>query len=628
MSKQYKNKASAFIVIAILVLVISFPAIASTAKATTISNDLTAQPLYQIRSAQAGAPSIGYSSQQNGTTSLAYSQKQNGDPPGFSPSQIISAYDLYTPTTTYGAGTTVAIIDAYYDPNIASNLAYFDSQQGVTGTGSLTIYNMAGSTTNAGWAVETSLDVEWVHAIAPDANILLVEAKSNSLGDLTNAISYATSQPGVVAVSMSWGANEFSGETSYDTQYLVSHNGLNIVFFASSGDSGAGVIWPSASPNVISVGGTTLTLATSTTPTSESAWSDSGGGVSAYEPEPTWQINYGLIFNGRSTPDVSFDANPNTGISIYDTFGESGWLEVGGTSVGAQCWAGVQALGQTAGHSNFYADGSSPSSNYFRDSPTGSNGYPANSGYDLDTGLGSPVTTNFTPQDFSISAAAVPTTIYVQSSGSTIIPTTPVTVTAFSSFSGTVDITAAPPSEDPSFTATLASPSVTLSPGASLTDGLTVTVPPNTPHGTYLITVTGTVGTLSQSTAFAVKVQDFSISASPTSLNIKSGSSGTSTITVTPISGFSGKVSLTSTVTGSGLTASLSPTSVSPTTTSVPGGVTVVTPATSTLTVTAASTATGTYTITVTGTGPGPGGIPIETAKVTVTVSSTTHRGF
>ena len=144
MIKLYGNKANAFFVLAILVLVIAFPAIASTAKATT-ANDLTAQPLFQICPAQAGAAPIGYSSQQNGTTSLAYSTPK-GDPAGYAPSQIITAYDLTS--TTKGAGTTIAIIDAYYDPNIASNLATFDSEFGLP-TPSFVIENMAGTTKTA-----------------------------------------------------------------------------------------------------------------------------------------------------------------------------------------------------------------------------------------------------------------------------------------------------------------------------------------------------------------------------------------------------------------------------------------------------------------------------------------------
>ena len=437
-----------------------------------------------------------------------------------------------------------------------------------------------------------------------------------------NAVTYATTYANVAApvkaVSMSWGSSEFSTESTYDSSYLTSTSG--IVFFASSGDSAAGTIWPSVSQNVVSVGGTTLTNPTAPQPT-ETAWSDSGGGVSAYESLPSWQSAYGLTYNGRVTPDVSFDANPSTGVSVYDSTpyeGMSGWLEVGGTSVGAPSWAAIQALGLTIGTSNFYANGSPSSA--FRDIISGSNGYSAAIGYDLVTGLGSPVTTNFIPQDFSISAAAIPTASQHIYAGSTIVQTisTYVTVAPLSGFTGTgtVSLTAIGPSEaSKSWTATLTSTSVPL-PAGTTTDELNVIIPAGTPAGTYQVTINGVYGAVSQSAAFTVKLQSFSISASPTSLNIKSSSSGTSTITVTPISDFTGAVSLTATVpSGSGLTASFSsnPVTITSPTTAV----------TSTLTVTA-GTATGTYTVTITG--KGSSGVPTATATVTVTVSS--HRYF
>src|SRR5208283_106631 len=138
----------------------------------------------------------------------------------------------------------------------------------------------------------------------------LVEATFASLTDLMNAVNYAKSQPGVVAVSMSWGDSEFSSETqsAYDGTFTSTSG---IIFFASSGDSGAGVIWPSSSPNVVSVGGTTLNVTSTGALISETAWSDSGGGVSAYETQPAYQANYGLNYTKRATPDVSYDANPN-----------------------------------------------------------------------------------------------------------------------------------------------------------------------------------------------------------------------------------------------------------------------------------------------------------------------------
>ena len=571
MFKQYRNKASTFIVLAILILVISFPGIASTAKAATSDNDWTAQPLFHARPAAAQGP----------------------DP--LTPTQIINAYSLTS--TTNGAGTTIAIVDAYDDPTIANDLATFSNNFQLP-TANFIKHKMAITiSTNGGWALEISLDVEWAHAIAPQATILLVEARSNSLTDLLAAVNYATSYPGVVAVSMSWGGSEFSTENTYDLYFIKS----GIVFFASSGDNGAGVIWPSSSPNVVSVGGTTLNLDQSGAVTSETAWSGSGGGVSAYEQQPAYQANYGLTYAKRSTPDISYDADPNTGVYVYDTTpyqGAKGWWDVGGTSVGAPQWAAIQALGQTTGNSNFYKDGS-PSS-YFRDITSGSNGYLAGTGYDLVTGLGSPITTNFVSQpspDFTVSAAPNPITINAGSSG-----TSKITVNSLNGYSDQVSLTS---TASGGLTTTFSPNPITNFPGTST---LTVTVPTGTATGTYSVTVTGVGGSISHSTTLTVQVTnpDFSISASPTSLTIRSGSSGTSKITVKPLNGFTGPVQLSSTA-PSGLTASLSPKSITNS-------------GTSTLKITVPSTIrSGTYTVTVTGTGNS--GSLIHSATVTVTVS-------
>jgi subtilase family serine protease len=236
------------------------------------------------------------------------------------------------------------------------------------------------------------LDVEWAHAIAPYATILLVEAKSADSNDLISAIQYAASQSGVVAVSMSWGTPEFLGENSYDSLFTSSYGAA---FFASSGDNGSGVIWPACSPNVVAVGGTTLNLASNGTVISETAWSESGGGVSVYEPMPVYQTSYGLNYSGRAVPDVSYDADPSTGVSVCYN---SNWYVFGGTSVGAPQWAAIYALSLSATNANLYFDAKYAYSSCFRDITSGSNGnYAAGPGYDLVTGLGSPLTDDFSP---------------------------------------------------------------------------------------------------------------------------------------------------------------------------------------------------------------------------------------
>ena len=196
--------------------------------------------------------------------------------------------------------------------------------------------------TDSGWALEESLDVEWAHAIAPGATILLVEASSASISSLLAAVDYAVSQ-GASVVSMSWGSSsEFLGETSFDSHFTAP----GVTFTASSGDSGPGVIYPAASPYVTSVGGTTLPLDSSGNLTAaETAWSGSGGGVSVYEPTPSYQSSIGAA--GRSVPDVAYDADPNTGVAVYDSTaysGQSGWFVVGGTSAGAPQWGALAAI--------------------------------------------------------------------------------------------------------------------------------------------------------------------------------------------------------------------------------------------------------------------------------------------
>ena len=250
---------------------------------------------------------------------------------------------------------------------------------------------------NSGWALETTLDVEWAHGIAPSAKILLIEVPTPSAQNLLNGIDYAASRNDVVAVSMSFGGGEFPEETSLDAHFVsVNHAS----WFASAGDNGSGASWPASSPNVIGVGGTSLALAHEGSHVGESAWSGSGGGVSAYEKEPVYQKEYKISkSNGyRAIPDVSYDADPVSGFSIV----RSGvWRVAGGTSAGAPQWAAIAALGSGANNTDFYADkAGSGNGNYFRDIVSGTNGdcgylCSARARYDYVTGLGSPLTVHF-----------------------------------------------------------------------------------------------------------------------------------------------------------------------------------------------------------------------------------------
>jgi hypothetical protein len=335
----------------------------------------------------------------------------------FTPAAIRQAYGL-DQTGLDGSGQTIAIIDAYDNAAIIQNLNTFNSQFGLPqfngGPGSPTFTKATPGgqpQIDTGWAGEIALDVEWAHAIAPKANLLLVEAASANLNDLVSAVQYAARQPGVSVVSMSWGTSEFAGETNYDGAFTTPAGHTGVTFVASSGDSGAwyGTEWPAVSPNVVSVGGTALTINAGGGYGQERSWSSStplsggsGGGVSQFESEPAYQE--GVQQTGaRTVPDVAYNASPSTSYAVYDQ-ANGGWLAVGGTSAGAPQWAGVVAQvnqgraqqglapldGPTQTLPALYQMGTTSSSTYFHDVTTGGNGYRAGTGYDLVTGLGTP----------------------------------------------------------------------------------------------------------------------------------------------------------------------------------------------------------------------------------------------
>ena len=306
-------------------------------------------------------------------------------PKGYTPSQIRTAYG-FAQLSNNGAGQTIAIVDAYGSPTIQKDLNTFDTAFGLANI-TVNIVNQASKIpTNSGWALETSLDVEWAHAIAPNATIMLVVARSASLSDLIWCVDYATTH-GANVVSMSWGAREFSGESSYDSHF----NHTGVIYVASSGDSGSIVEWPAVSPYVVAVGGTTLNLQANGTYVSETAWSGSGGGKSSYVPKPTWQNGF-QTSSKRGVPDVAYVANPSTGVAMYDSTPyqkQSGWFVIGGTSVGAPSWAALFALSGSGSNTALYGLATSNWANYYHDITP--------SRYDFVTGLGSPQANNLVP---------------------------------------------------------------------------------------------------------------------------------------------------------------------------------------------------------------------------------------
>ncbi len=317
----------------------------------------------------------------------------SASPTGLSPVDIKGAYS-FSSSYTAGSGWTIGIVDAYDDPTAENDLNVFSQQYGLppctTANLCFTKVNQTGGTKyprkNGGWALEISLDIQWAHAIAPGAHILLVEASSNSFSNLLAAEDYAKTH--AQYVSNSWGGSESSSESGYDSHFVQP----NVSFFVSAGDAGLPAEYPSASPNVISVGGTTLHFSGGVF-TSETGWSSGGGGCSTYETATSAQAafpGYAQVNCGgkRATPDVSLDADPASGVSVYDTTayqGQTGWFTVGGTSASSPMWSARSAVsGQVI--SSAYVYGSSIT---YRDITSGNNGAPCLAGYDLCTGRGS-----------------------------------------------------------------------------------------------------------------------------------------------------------------------------------------------------------------------------------------------
>ena len=288
---------------------------------------------------------------------------------GMTPDQIKKIYHL----PQSGGHGTIVIIGAYDDRTLESDLKIFNKRFSLPEcslfNGCLEIRKMnVDIKPNKNWSLETSLDVEWAHAIAPQAKILLVEATTPSGDNLLKAIDYAASRPDAISISLSWGGNEFIEETSLDTHF-VSVSGAP--FFAASGDNGTGTSWPATSPNVIGVGGTSLHLKKDGSLSREVAWSNSGGGISVYEPQPSFQKEYSIrkSHGMRAVPDVSYDADPQSGFPIvYKNI----WHTVGGTSAGAPQWAAIAALGSGISNLNLYKDKASQNyKKYFRDTTPG-----------------------------------------------------------------------------------------------------------------------------------------------------------------------------------------------------------------------------------------------------------------
>jgi Predicted protease len=325
----------------------------------------------------------------------------NALPSGYGPADLQDAYNL--PSATAGSGQTVAIVDAFDNPNAESDLATYRSTFGLspctTANGCFRKVNQDGNAsplpaTDVGWGEEIALDLDMVSAICPNCNILLVEANDNSFANLGAAVNRAVAL-GAKYVSNSYGGGEGNGEQTIDTQF---YNHPGIVVTASSGDAGFGVEIPAAFSHVVAVGGTSLVRNTSARGWGETVWSGAGSGCSRFIAKPSWQTDSGCSF--RTVADVAAVADPNTGVAVVDTFGTgTTFLVFGGTSVSSPIIASVYALAGAP------VAGSSPSSFPYAhtsslfDVTSGSNGHckrgvtylcTGGTGYDGPTGLGTP----------------------------------------------------------------------------------------------------------------------------------------------------------------------------------------------------------------------------------------------
>jgi hypothetical protein len=323
------------------------------------------------------------------------------DPGGYGPSALQSAYSL--PSGSAGASETVAIVDAFDDPSAEADLAVYRTQYGLppctTANGCFRKVDQRGGTDypvpNSGWASEISLDVDMVSAVCPLCKILLVEADDNGIENLGLAVDKAVAL-GAKYVSNSYGAPvEDPSQVTFDHHY--DHPG--VVMTVSSGDAGYGVSYPAASPDVTSVGGTSLSSDGSARGWAERAWAGAGSGCSAFEDKPGWQTDAGC--SHRTVADVSAVADPATGVAVYDSYQSSGWNVFGGTSVSAPIIASVHALAGPPQADTYPAsypyDSNLVDPNGLNDVTAGSNGGCSPSylctggpGFDGPSGLGTP----------------------------------------------------------------------------------------------------------------------------------------------------------------------------------------------------------------------------------------------
>ena len=323
---------------------------------------------------------------------------------GMTPAQIAAFYGV----TPKGSGTIV-IVDAYDYPTALNDFNVFATQFGlpletstnVTASTNKVFQVIYASGTrppsDSSWNGEEALDIEWAHALAPNAKIVLMEAMSSSYPDLFSAVQKAAAVSNAKQVSMSWSSIEFSGENYYD-RYFDGSRGP--IYFGCTGDSGGTVEYPACSPYVTAAGGTSVATNSDGTWAGETGWPGGGGGNSQYEGKPSWQRGISGVGNHRGIPDLSSDSDPGTGVSIYISVsygGNIGWLVLGGTSVAAPCLAamlnssGASFANTSSFLSSLYSGFARSGYANFRDIVGGGYDNDARVGWDFASGIGTPI---------------------------------------------------------------------------------------------------------------------------------------------------------------------------------------------------------------------------------------------
>ena len=518
---------------------------------------------------------------------------------GFTPAEIRTAYGINslpsdaTGKPLDGTGQTIAILGAWQNPNIFQDLDGFDEQFGETPSGPtlyaqygpassfLTVLNQNGQTSplppqqdknigEDGWAdmLEAELDLQWVHAIAPGAKMVMIECNGDDVADISAGAQTAAALPGVSVVSISftylekpnstWTTMNAADEPNYDPDYITPPGHQGVTFVASSGDAGAIAGYPACSPYVVAVGGTTLALKPDGSYSSETGWSGSGGGPSSVEPEPGYQD--GLQTTGQRTiPDVAFLADWNQGAAVLDSYptdqtgpyfsvgnnSQGAWKDVGGTSLSAPCWAGLFALinqGRVAAGKSTFNSSSNPiealaalyslPSSDFHNNLGGNNGSSGSgltnpSLYNEVTGLGSPIANLLVPDLINWTPGTIrkAKTISITSGNSQSTPVNtnfglPLVVTVTDQYGYPmpgVTVTFAVPAKGASATLLSAATSTTDTNGQA-----SVTIKANTTVGSY--TVTASAAGVAKSVSFSLKNLD-----APPSITTQPPSSGTYT---------------------------------------------------------------------------------------------------